>query len=112
LFVRVAASAAPSALSLHDALPIFDIGDADAFGYELVQGQPALFIEVDEHREIALGQAVAVPGGLEPAAATEHIGQRNGELHLRGGHAHQHDGAGEVTTVEGLPPGLRAADGV
>src|SRR5699024_4147293 len=29
-----------------------------------------------------------------------------------GGHAHQHDGAGEVTTVEGLPPGLRAADGV
>src|SRR5699024_6601567 len=89
-----------------------DIGDADAFGYELVQGQPALFIEVDEHREIALGQAVAVPGGLEPAAATEHIGPRNGELHLRGGHAHQHDGAGEVTTVEGLPPGLRAADGV
>ena len=56
------------------------------------------------------GQAVAVPGGLQRAAAAEDVEQRQLELHLRGGHADQDDGAGEVAGVEGLLVGLRAAD--
>ena len=40
---------------------------------ELVQRQPALQVEVDQHREVAGRQAVAVPGRLQRAAAAEDV---------------------------------------
>ena len=42
-----------------------DVVDADLLGDERVQRQPALQVEVDQHREVAVGQAVAVPAGLQ-----------------------------------------------
>src|SRR6201999_4531413 len=67
-------------------------------------------VQVDQHREVAAGQAVAVPGRLERAAPAEYVQQRQLELHLRGGHADQHHGAGQVPGVEGGLVGLRPAD--
>ena len=88
-----------------------DVADADLLGDERVEVEPALLVEVDEHREVAVGQAVAVPAGLERAAATEDVDQREvGDLHVRRRYADQDDGAGQVAGVERLLPGLRAAD--
>ena len=39
--------------------------ERDLLGDERVQVEPALLVEVDEHREVADGQAVAVPAGLQ-----------------------------------------------
>ena len=41
---------------------LLDVAEADAFGDELLQRQPALQVEVDQGGEVAFGQAVAVPG--------------------------------------------------
>ena len=90
-----------------------DVVDADLLGHERVEVEPALLVEVDQHREVAAGQAVAVPARLQRAAATEDVDQRDlGDLHVRGGHADQDDGAGQVAGVERLLPGLGATDGV
>ena len=43
---------------------------------ERVERQPALQEQVDEHREVPRGQAVAVPGRLQRAAAAEHVDER------------------------------------
>ena len=59
-----------------------------------------------------LGQAVAVPGGLQRAAAAEEVEQRQLQLHVRGRHADQHHGSGQVAGVERLLLGLRPADRV
>ena len=67
---------------------------------------------LDQHREVAGGQAVAVPGGLQRPAAAKHVQQRQFQGHLRGGHAHQDHGAGQVAGVESLLVGFRTADGV
>ena len=91
---------------------LLDLVEPDAFGDELVQRQPALQVEVDQGGEVALGQAVAVPGRLERAAAGEEVDQRHLELHVRRRHADQHHRAGQVASVEGLFPGFGAADGV
>ena len=90
-----------------------DVADADLLGHERVEVEPALLVEVDEHREVARGQAVAVPGRLQRPAATEDVDERDvGHLHVRRRHADQHDGAGEVAGVERLLPRLRASDRV
>ena len=82
----------------------------DALGDELLQRQPALPVQVDQHREVPLGQAVAVPRRLQRPAAGEEVDQRHLERHLRGRHADQHHGAGQVAGVERLLPGLGPAD--
>ena len=87
--------------------------EADLLGDERVEVEPALPVEVDQHREVAAGQAVAVPAGLERAAAAEDVDQRDvGDLHVRGRYADQDDRAGQVAGVERLLPGLGTADGV
>ena len=87
--------------------------EADLLGHEGVEVEPALLVEVDQHREVAGGQAVAVPARLQRAAATEDVDQRDvGDPHVRGGYADQHHRAGQVAGVERLLPGLGAADGV
>src|SRR5438046_5376687 len=43
---------------------LFHVAQADGLGDELVQRQAAGQVQVDQHREIAAGQAVSVPGGL------------------------------------------------
>src|SRR5919205_166091 len=53
-----------------------DAVDADRLGDEVVQGEAALQVQVDEHREVPAGQAVAVPGGFQRPAAAEHLEQR------------------------------------
>ena len=86
--------------------------ERDLLGDERVEVEPALLVELDQHREVAAGQAVAVPAGLQRAAAAEDVDQRQVDLHVRGGHADQHHRAGQVAGVERLLPGLRAADRV
>ena len=86
---------------------------ADLLGDERVEVEPALQVQVDQHREVPAGQAVAVPARLERAAAAEDVEQRQlGDLHLRRRHADQDDGAGQVAGVERLLPRLRSADRV
>src|SRR5438045_2364597 len=41
----------------------------DRLRHELVQREPALQVRLAQHGEVAFWQAVAVPGGLERAAA-------------------------------------------
>jgi len=89
---------------------LLDFFDADRLGDEAVEGQPSLQEQIDQHRKVPRGQAVAVPGGLQRAAAPEHVDQRRLDGHLRIGHADQDHGAGEVAPVEGLPGGLRTSD--
>ena len=86
--------------------------DGDALRDEGVKIQVALLVVRHEHGEIAGGQAVAVPGGLERAAAAEDVQQGQLEFHLGGGDAHQDHAAGEVPGVEGLFVGFGAADGI
>ena len=69
-------------------------------------------MQVDEHGEVAGGQAVAVPGGLGGSAAAEDVDQGEFDLPVGVGDADQDDGAGQVAGVEGLGEGFRAADGV
>ena len=56
---------------------VLDVVDADPLGDELLQRQPALQVEADQRREVALGQAVAVPRRLQRAAAGEEVDQRH-----------------------------------
>ena len=84
-----------------------DVAEADLLGDERVEVEPPLLVEVDEHREVARGQAVAVPAGLEGPSAAEDVDQRDvGHLHVRRRHADQDDGAGQVAGVERLLPRL------
>ena len=90
-----------------------DVADADLLGDERVEVEPALLVEVDQHREVTGGQAVAVPARLQRAAAPEHVDEREvGDLHVRGRHPDQDDRAGQVAGVERLLPRLGAADRV
>ncbi|BDZ59469.1 hypothetical protein GCM10025872_31260 [Barrientosiimonas endolithica] len=90
-----------------------DVAQPDPLGDERVEVEPALTIEVDQHREVAAGQAVAVPARLQRAAPPEHLDERQlGHLHLRGGHAHQDHRAGEIPCEESLFVRLRPADRV
>ena len=91
---------------------VLDTVQADAFGDELLQRQPALPVQADQGGEVALGQAVAVPGRLQRAAAGEEVHQRHVQSHVGRRNTNQHNGSGQIAGVEGLLPGLRAADGV
>ena len=56
----------------------------DRLADELVEVEPALEVEVDQHREVARRQAVAVPRRLQRTAATEHLDERQLEHVGRG----------------------------
>jgi len=47
--------------SLHFVEGLFDVVEADGFGHESVEVETTLEIEVDQHREVARGETVAVP---------------------------------------------------
>src|SRR5688500_11036280 len=91
---------------------LLDVVQADGLGDELVEREAALQVEVDEHREVAAGQAVAVPGGLDRAAPAEDLDGRELDRHVGGGDADHDDAAGQVAGVEGLLEHLRVADRV
>ena len=91
---------------------VLDAVEADAFGDELLQRQPALQIEADQSGEVALGQAVAVPGRLQRSASGEEVDQRHLEGHVRRRNTDQHNRSGQVAGVERLLPGLGTADRV
>jgi hypothetical protein len=91
---------------------LLDVLQADALADEAVEGQPPLEVQVDEQREVAARQAVAVPRRLEGAAPAEVLDHRQiGEAHVGRGHADLDDGAGEVASEERLLEHLRVADG-
>ena len=71
-----------------------DVLEADAFGDELLQRQPALQVETDQGGEVALGQAVAVPRRLQRTAAGEEVDQGHLQCHVRCRNTHQHNGSG------------------
>ena len=66
--------------------------DADGLADEAVEVEPPVQVEVDEHREVAGGEAVAVPARLQRATPPEeldhgqvdaHVGRRDTDLHQR-----------------------------
>ncbi len=87
-----------------------DVTEPDRLGDEGVEVEAPLPVEVDEHREVARGQAVAVPAGLQRPAATEDLDHRQGHLLVGRRDADEDDAAGEVARVERLLVGLRPAD--
>src|SRR5687767_11488269 len=79
-----------------------DVVQADRLGDEGIEVEPALQVQVDEHREVAGGQAVAVPGRLQRPAPAEHLDQRQLDRHRRIRDPDEHPRPGEVAGVEGL----------
>ena len=67
---------AQHAAGVHLVERLLDVVERDLLGDERVQVEPALPVELGQHREVAVGQAVAVPAGLERAAAAEDVEQR------------------------------------
>src|SRR3954469_7511547 len=61
---------------------LLHVAEPDGLADECVQRQSPLEVQVDEHREVAGGQAVAVPGRLERAAAAEQVDQRHLDAHV------------------------------
>ena len=76
-------------------MPIFSVTKAP-------RSKRPLQVEVDEHREVARGKAVAVPARLQRATAAEDLDERQGDLLVGGRDAHEDNGAGEVAGKEGL----------
>src|SRR4051794_41875507 len=62
-----------------------DVVDADRLGHELLQRQPALQVQVDEQREVAAREAIAVPRRLDRAPPTENGDWGGGPPHVRAG---------------------------
>src|SRR5215211_2353372 len=89
-----------------------DVGKGDRLGDELVEREAALQVEVDQHREVPGGQAVAVPGGLDRPAPAEDLNRRQLDRHVRRRDADHHHPPGQVAGVEGLLEHLRVADRV
>ena len=61
-----------------------DVTETDLLGDERVEVEPALLVERDQHREVARGQAVAVPRRLQRAAAAEDVDQRDVGIRMSG----------------------------
>src|SRR5918998_563031 len=72
---------------LHLLERLLDVVQPDGLGDELLERQPSLQVQVDQHREVALGQAVAVPRGLQRPAAAEEADQRQLQPHVGGGYS-------------------------
>ena len=96
--------------ALHLVERVLDVVEADGLAHEALEVEAPVEVQVDEHREVARREAVAVPARLERAAATEELDHRQLDAHRRVGHAHLHDGAREVARVERLLEHLGATD--
>src|SRR3954449_7023496 len=86
-----------------------DIVEPDGLRDELLQRQPTLQVQVDEQREVATRQAVAVPRRLHRTTASEQVDEGKFQPHVGCRNADEHRAAGEVTTVEGLRERLWSA---
>ena len=82
--------------ALHLVERLLDVLEGDGLADELVERQSTLQVQVDEHREVAARQAVAVPGGLERPTTTEDLDERRRPRHRRVGHADEDGRAGQV----------------
>src|SRR5699024_430401 len=90
-----------------------DTIEGDLLGHERVEVEPALLVQVDQHREVAARQTVAVPARLQGASASENVDQGNiRHRHVGCRYADEDEYAGQVACVERLLPGLRATDGL
>ena len=99
--------------ALHLVEGLLDAVERDRLGHEAVEVEPALQVQVDQHREVAAGQAVAVPAGLERAATAEELDHRDlRHRHVGGRHADLHDRAGQVAGEERLLEHRGVADGL
>ena len=76
------------------------------------RSRPALQVQVNEHREIASGQAVAVPRRFKGAAATKHLDERQFDFHRWVRNTDQYDGSSEISGVEGLLISYRVTNGL
>ncbi len=89
-----------------------DITETDPFGHELVQRQPTLLVQIDQHRKIPLRQTIAVPRRLQRPTPGKEIDQRHLHRHLRRRHPDEDDRPSEIAGIERLLPGFRATDGI
>jgi hypothetical protein len=53
-----------------------DLVELDLLGDECVEVEATLLVKVDQHREVAAGQAVAVPARLQCSAPGEDVDER------------------------------------
>src|SRR6266508_2309954 len=81
---------------------LLDLVQRDRLGDEAVEVVAAAQVQVGEDREVAGGQAVAVPRRLERAAAAEEVEHTQVDAHLRVGDADLDEDAGVVAGVECL----------
>src|SRR4051812_37760833 len=79
-----------------------DVLERDRLGHEAVQVESTLQVQVDQHREVARRQAVAVPARLELPATAEQLDERQLDRHVGPRHADQDDSAGEIARLERL----------
>ena len=91
---------------------LLDVVEGDRLADEAVEGESALQVQADQHREVTAGQAVAVPAALQLTATAEHLDERQFEHHVGAWHSDEHDRAREVAGLEGLLEHGRMADGV
>src|SRR4051812_11767885 len=61
---------------LHLVEGVLDCVEGDGLAHEPVEREPTLEMEIDEHREVTAGQAVAVPTRLEGPAPPEEVDHR------------------------------------
>src|SRR6478752_4124207 len=62
--------------TLHPVERLLDRVERDGLTDELVERQPTLLMQRDQHREVARREAVAVPRRLQCTASTEHLDER------------------------------------
>src|SRR4029453_16813468 len=96
-------------VALHLGERLLDLVEGDGLGDEPVEIVAAPQVQVDQYREVAGGQAVAVPGRPQRPAAAVEVEHAQVDPHLRVGDADLDHGPGMVAGVEGLLHPLRVA---
>ena len=86
----------------HGGESFFHFVQADGAGDHLVELELALAIPIGEQREVARGEAVAIPGDAEMAAQIKELLQGQIEGRARAGYADEDAGAGQVARPERL----------
>src|SRR5215211_4253816 len=97
-------------VALHLGERLLDLVEGDGLGDEPVQIVAAAQVQVDQYREVAGGQAVAVPCRPQRPAAAVEVEHAQVDPHLRVGDADLDHGPGVVAGVEGLLHDVRVAD--
>src|SRR5512132_960025 len=97
-------------VALHLGERLLDLVEGDGLGDEPVEIVAAAQVQVDQYREVAGGQAVAVPGRPQRPAAAVEVEHAQVDPHLRVGDADLDHGPGVVAGVERLLHDLGMAD--